>query len=61
MNAVTRFLTRPWAGIRHARAELEKSRNDQQSVRELGEALHRIDRENHIVARVHRGMRGGKE
>lgn len=61
MNAVLRFLSRPWAGVRHARAELEKSESDRARVRELGDDLRRIDRENHIVARLHHGMRGGRE
>lgn len=61
MNAVTRFLTRPWAGVRHARRELEKSEKDRPSVRELGDDLRRIDRENHLAQKLHRGMRGGRQ
>lgn len=61
MNAVLRFITRPWAGVQHARAELEKSEQDRPRVRELGDDLHRIDQENHIAQRLHRGMRGGTE
>lgn len=61
MNALTRFLTRPWAGLRHARTELEKSQRDRPAVKQLGDDLRRIDAENHIAQRVHRGMRGGTE
>jgi hypothetical protein len=61
VNAVLRFITRPWAGVRHARTELAKSEQDRPRVRELGADLHRIDQENHIAQRLHRGMRGGTE
>jgi len=57
MNAVLRWITRPWAGVRVARAELEKSQADRPAVRILADDLDRIHRE-HIAARIHRAMRG---
>lgn len=59
MNTVTRWLVRPWTRIRRAKDELAKSRADQPAVAQLGRDLQRIDRENHVTARIHRAARGG--
>jgi hypothetical protein len=60
VNPILRFLRRPWSGVAHARHELEKSQAERSKVRELGDDLRAIDRENHIAGKVHRLARGGK-
>lgn len=56
-----RRIRSPWSGVAKARAALEESRSEQPAVRELAEDLNRIHQENHITARVHRAMRGGRD
>lgn len=60
MNPMLRFICRPWTGVRKARRELELSQADQPAVRQLGNDLRAIDRENHIAGKVHRLARGGR-
>lgn len=48
----------PWSGIKEAKAALESSKADEPSNKKLAEDLHRIEKENHIAARVHAAFRG---
>lgn len=58
---VLRWLARPWLGVREARRHLASSQADQAEVRELAADMRQIREENHISARVHAAMRGGRE
>ncbi len=53
-------LLRLWPGIQEAKAAAETSKGQQQESRLLTDEVARLHQENHITARIHTAMRGGR-
>jgi hypothetical protein len=50
----------PWRGVREARAAFDESATQRQQTETQVAELRRLHAENHISARVHYAMRGGR-
>lgn len=59
MIGLTRWLSlRP--GVQEAKAQLEKSKAEQEESRLLVDEVASLHEENHITARIHAALRGGR-
>lgn len=51
---------RPWAGIQEAKEHLAAAEADRVEMQEITVEIRQQVQENHITARVHAAMRGGR-
>lgn len=50
----------PWTGIREAKRHLASSEAAREEMQQITEDIRKLRAENHITARVHLAMRGGR-
>ena len=54
------WLHHPLSGVREAKKHLASSEVNRAEMREITEDIRQLREENHITARVHAAMRGGR-